>query len=124
MTDRNGSWIADALRFHGLEPDPLHFPGRKPPSLSSGGNGAFLWVYTRGEQRFEFAWPRRNLTNADVSSMLFRAGVRVEIPEQDLNGEAHPRLVGTELDDSGAVSSIVDGTEPAHSAHLDTREAG
>lgn len=120
MTD---SWVATALRHHGLEPDPISFPGRKLPSLVSGGTGAFVWVYRRGEQRFEFAWPSRRLSNGDVASMLFRAGIRIEIPAEDLNGEAHPRLTGESLDDSEVRDALIDDSENLLSAHRDTRES-
>jgi hypothetical protein len=120
MPDSN--WIATALRHHGLEPDPLHFPGRLMSTVHQG-LGAFLWCYRKGGRRFEFKSPSRRLTNADVAAMLFRAGLRIEIPAEDLNGEAHPRLTGIGIDDSGVRDALTDDTEPLFSAHRDSRES-
>jgi hypothetical protein len=126
VTDRSSDWIATALRHHGLEPDPLHFPGRLMSTVHQG-LGAFLWCYRKGGRRFEFKSPSRRLTNADVSSMLFRAGLRIEIPAEDLNGEAHPRLTGElELRKAAiapeALSALTDDTAGLLSADRDSRE--
>jgi hypothetical protein len=120
------SWIAIALRHHGLEPDPLHFPGRLMSTVHQG-LGAFLWCYRRGGRRFEYKTPGARLTNADVAAMLFRAGLRIEIPAEDLNGEAHPRLTGElELRKAAiapeALGALV-ADEPGAQHERDAREA-
>jgi hypothetical protein len=122
------AWVIEALRAHGVEPGIICFPGRTLPQRRNG-VGGFVWDFTRDGKGYSRGTSHGRLCNGDVAAMLFKAGVRVDLPPEDHYGERHPMLMRgpatatPQLDDAGVRDALIDDTESLLSPHRDQRES-